>query len=66
MQLSEMRTQGHVSLNVYRSYFAAGGNCYFILLVCAVCVLVPVATRSGDYWMAYWYVNVCAGLFYYS
>ncbi|PNF34508.1 hypothetical protein B7P43_G10749 [Cryptotermes secundus] len=54
VQSSEMRTQGHVGLNVYRSYFAAGGNCYFILLVCAVCVLVPVATRSGDYWMAYW------------
>lgn len=59
MQMSEVRTQGRVGLNVYRSYFASGGNSCFILLVFAVCVLVPVATRSGDYWMAYWYVHIC-------
>lgn len=59
MQVSEVRTKGRVGLNVYRSYFASGGNCCFILLVVAVCVLVPVATRSGDYWMAYWYVHIC-------
>jgi hypothetical protein len=56
MQVSEMRTQGRVDWSVYQSYFAAGGSCCFILLVFGLCILVQVATRSGDYWMAYWYV----------
>jgi hypothetical protein len=54
-----MRAQGRVGLKVYQTYFASGGNCSFLLLVFAVCVLVPVTTRSGDYWMAYWYVHIC-------
>lgn len=58
MQVSEMRTKGRVGLSVYRSYFAAGGNCCFILLVFTLCILVQVAARSADYWMAYWYVTL--------
>ncbi|PSN47504.1 hypothetical protein C0J52_02254 [Blattella germanica] len=50
--LSNVRTRGKVSSQVYRAYCAAGGNCCITVIVFSVCLLAQVAISSGDYWMS--------------
>ncbi|KAJ9591425.1 hypothetical protein L9F63_002031, partial [Diploptera punctata] len=53
-QVSEMRSRGKVSANVYKKYFQSGGHWCFIIAVFGVCIFGQVAQGGGDYWMSYW------------
>jgi ATP-binding cassette subfamily C (CFTR/MRP) protein 4 len=52
---SEICTTGHVSKNVYKSYFSASGNNLRVFLCFFLYFLVQVLTTGGDYWLSYWY-----------
>ncbi|XP_025405411.1 probable multidrug resistance-associated protein lethal(2)03659 isoform X2 [Sipha flava] len=51
---SEICTTGHVSKNVYKSYFSASGNNLRVFLCFFLYFLVQVLTTGGDYWLSYW------------
>lgn len=53
-EVKEQRSSGHVGSWVYKSYFAAGGNCCVIFIVFALCVLAQFVASAGDYFIAEW------------
>jgi len=57
-EVSESRTSGSVSKNVYSSYFLAGGNGCKIFFFFIICILTQVLASGGDFWMTYWYNSV--------
>lgn len=54
VEIAETRSFGGISLNVYSSYLAAGGNSFLILFLLFICVLTQVIASGGDYWITYW------------
>ncbi|XP_050432547.1 probable multidrug resistance-associated protein lethal(2)03659 isoform X2 [Adelges cooleyi] len=54
IEVDESRSSGNISLEVYSSYFSAGGNCYKIGFFLFMCVLTQVLASGGDYWITYW------------
>lgn len=44
-----------VSMNVYLSYFSAGGNICKISFFFFAFILTQALATGGDYWISYWY-----------
>jgi len=57
-EVSETRTSGSVSKNVYSSYFLSGGSGCKIFFFFIICIFTQVLASGGDFWMTYWYNNV--------
>ncbi|XP_015377601.1 PREDICTED: probable multidrug resistance-associated protein lethal(2)03659, partial [Diuraphis noxia] len=62
-EVSETRTSGSVSKNVYSSYFLAGGSGCKIFFFFIICILTQVLASGGDFWMTYW-INLEEHVFY--
>ncbi|XP_074155461.1 LOW QUALITY PROTEIN: ATP-binding cassette sub-family C member 4 [Sminthopsis crassicaudata] len=50
----EHRTEGTISFKSYRNYFAAGANCFIIVLLVLLNILAQVAYILQDWWLSYW------------
>nr|XP_056718111.1 ATP-binding cassette sub-family C member 4 [Euleptes europaea] len=50
----ENRSEGKISLNIYKKYFAAGANYFVILILLFLSVLAQVAYVLQDWWLSYW------------
>lgn len=53
-EVAETQTSGNVSLNVYASYFFAGGNKLKVFFFVFICIFAQVLGTCGDLWMTYW------------
>uniref|UniRef100_A0ACB8FJN8 Multidrug resistance-associated protein 4 n=1 Tax=Sphaerodactylus townsendi TaxID=933632 RepID=A0ACB8FJN8_9SAUR len=50
----ENRSEGKISLHVYKKYFAAGANNFVIVILLFLTVLAQVAYVLQDWWLSYW------------
>ncbi|XP_044525283.1 ATP-binding cassette sub-family C member 4 [Gracilinanus agilis] len=50
----ESRSEGHIGFKSYRNYFAAGANCFIIVLLILLNFLAQVAYVLQDWWLSYW------------
>lgn len=55
MKVTELRSTGKISYNVYLSYISAGGNSCKIIFFILICILTQLSLSGGDLWIAYWY-----------
>lgn len=54
--VTELRSTGNISYNVYFSYIFAGGNSSKIIFFILICILTQLSVSGGDLWIAYWYI----------
>ncbi|NXA46167.1 MRP4 protein, partial [Nothocercus julius] len=50
----ESRSEGKISLKVYRKYFSAGANYFVIFILVLFNILAQVAYVLQDWWLSYW------------
>ncbi|XP_020821464.1 LOW QUALITY PROTEIN: ATP-binding cassette sub-family C member 4 [Phascolarctos cinereus] len=50
----ENRSEGKIGFKSYRNYFAAGANCFVIVLLVLLNILAQVAYVLQDWWLSYW------------
>ncbi|XP_043846485.1 ATP-binding cassette sub-family C member 4 [Dromiciops gliroides] len=50
----ESRSEGTIGFKAYRNYFAAGANCFIIVLLVLLNILAQVAYVLQDWWLSYW------------
>ncbi|XP_050545467.1 probable multidrug resistance-associated protein lethal(2)03659 isoform X2 [Daktulosphaira vitifoliae] len=62
IEVDETRSYGNVSLDIYSSYFSAGGSCLKVTFLLSMCVLTQILASGGDYWITYW-VNLEENVF---
>jgi len=53
-QGAESRSLGHVSKDVYKSYFMATGNVFKVICCFSIYIFTQLLTSGGDYWISYW------------
>ncbi|XP_072478211.1 ATP-binding cassette sub-family C member 4 isoform X1 [Notamacropus eugenii] len=50
----ESRSAGTIGFKTYRNYFAAGANCFVIVLLILLNILAQVSYVLQDWWLSYW------------
>lgn len=55
VEVAESRSLGEISLDVYSSYFSAGGHSSKIIFLLFICIFTQLVASSGDCWLSYWY-----------
>lgn len=51
---AEEKQSGNLRWEVIYSYFNAGGNIFFIMLVLAMILLAAASASAADYWISFW------------
>lgn len=52
--VAEEKQSGNLRWEVIYSYFNAGGNTFFIMLVMSMILLAAASASAADYWISFW------------
>lgn len=53
-QAKEKQQMGSIGSNIYKSYFAAGGGPFILIITALFFILAQLLASSGDYFLSYW------------